>query len=108
MTSASPSLTGNTVAVERAKTVQLVTKTTGGTEQSLGYTGQCGLQRVESVSGPCASSGARENFMCALKSLANLQRSEDKMVDTIYEGLQELSRLSITKSGEKLHRRVQP
>ena len=40
--------------------------------------------------------GTCENLVCALKFLANQQTGGDSLVDTIFEGLQEQSRMNIT------------
>ena len=45
-----------------------------------------------------APQGAFENLLCAHKLLANHQQTGDSLVDTIF-GLQEQSRLEITKLG---------
>ena len=48
--------------------------------------------------------GACENLVCALKLLANQQTGGDSFVDTIFEGLQEQSRLEITTERRRFHR----
>ena len=42
------------------------------------------------------SPGECENLVCALKLLVNQQSGGDNLVDTIFEGLQEQSRMNIT------------
>ena len=61
-------------------------------EQRLGHAGQHGLQRGEGVPGApprCAC----ENLVCALMLLAIQQTGGVSLVDVIFEGLQEQSRL---------------
>ena len=48
--------------------------------------------------GPC------ENLMCAFKLLAILHAGGANLVDTIFEGLQEQSRLKITNEIKDVHR----
>ena len=69
-----------------------------GPEHSHGYIGQCGPRRGEGVSGPRATSrSVRASLVCLhFKLLANLQTGGDNLVDTIFEGLQERSRMQIT------------
>ena len=59
-------------------------------EQRLGHTKQHGPQRGEPRSGAC------ENLVCALKVLAIQHMGGDCLVDMIFEGLLEQSRLKIT------------
>ena len=70
-------------------------------QQSVSETGQCG---GEGVSGHAPPQGPCENLTCALKWLANFQMGGSNLVDTIFEGLQEQSRLKITngvKTGDR-------
>ena len=57
-----------------------------GHDQSL-HTGQQGLQRGGGVSGPRSAAGR----------VANQQTGGDSLVDTLFEGLQEQSRLKIMR-----------
>ena len=61
-----------------------------GSEQSLGYTGQCGSQAGEGIS------GARATSVCVRKSHVCSQIACRFSDQTIFDGLQEQSRLKIS------------
>ena len=82
----------------RENTMQLVVHGVRRRVQSLGHTGQFGSQRGEDISVAPPPQGACEILVCVLKMLANQQKQTDgdNVVGTLYEGLQQQSRLKKT------------
>ena len=78
--------------------------TSGRTEQSLGHAGQRGPQRGEGVSGGCTATESARDPSVWSQGVGERTGRRRQPRDTIFEGLQEQTRLKITT---KLRRFVQ-
>ncbi len=67
-----------------------------GPEQNLGYTGRWGPSEAKVFRAHVPPQGACENLVRSVKLLANLQNGGGNLVDTIFNGSQERSRLKVT------------